>query len=365
MKYKYTKFLLIFFYLILINFNSVSNAASKDKIFEVKNISVDIESTSTTKAREIALLEAQEKGFKNLMRKMMLDLEYEKVEATPIEKILEFVEAIEVQSEKTAPNRYLGNLTIIFNEDRILRFLNNNNVKFTSLKSKPLLILPIYKFAGVTYLWENKNIWKDVWTGSDTDDDLIPIKASQGKFSDFIYFNQDQAIKKNLRNLELLAKSHNTTGVLIAILKKKYNRDKSKIIFNLNLSIYRFDGGETNTFEDLIEIYANEYSDDILKEAKIKVEQFVNDQWKTANVLAASKKMENITVSFNNLNDWINIKRTIGDMSIIEKYNVTNFSNNKATMLLSFSGNLNQLKVAFRQSDLDFDLNSKNLNLVK
>ena len=88
-----------------------------------------------------------------------------------------------------------------------------------------------------------KNIWRNVWIKNSNNDGLIPIKSSEGKFSDFIYFNQDQAVKKNLSNLELLAKSHNTTGVLIATLKKKYNRDKSKLLFNLNLSIYRFDGG--------------------------------------------------------------------------------------------------------------------------
>ena len=52
-------------------------------------------------------------------------------------------------------------------------------------------------------------------------------------------------------------------------------------------------------------------------------------------------------------------------MSIIDKFNVKNFSHNKAIIFLSFSGNLNQLKVAFKQSDLDFDLNTKKLNLAK
>ena len=136
-------------------------------------------------------------------------------------------------------------------------------------------------------------------------------------------------------------------------------------MFNLNLSIHRFDGGRTNTFEDTIEIYSSEYSDAILKEAKMKVEQFVNEQWKTANVLTSRKKMEKITVLYDDLKDWINIKRSINTMSIINKYNVTNFSHNKATIILSYSGNLNQLKVAFSQSDLDFNLSDKKLNLSK
>ena len=156
MKYNFIKFFIIFFLIVFINPNILISATSEDKIFEVKNISVEIESTSSSKAREIALLEAQEKGFKNLMKKMLLESEYEKIETINIEKILEFVDAIEIQNEKTTASKYLGSLTVIFNEEKVLRYLNRNEIKFTSLKSKPLLILPIYKFAGVTYLWEKK-----------------------------------------------------------------------------------------------------------------------------------------------------------------------------------------------------------------
>ena len=84
-----------------------------------------------------------------------------------------------------------------------------------------------------------------------------------------------------------------------------------------------------------------------------------------ANVITSQKKLEKITVLFNNLNDWIDIKKTISNISIINKFNVKNFSSNRAIIFISYSGNLTQLKVAFKQFDLDFDLNNKKLNLVK
>tara|TARA_B100000029_G_scaffold516355_1_gene629039 strand:- start:3331 stop:4431 length:1101 start_codon:yes stop_codon:yes gene_type:complete len=366
MKYNFIKIFIAFFFISFIFPKYLlSDTEKKIGIFTVNNVFVDISSSSTSKAKEIALLTAQENGFNNLMKKMLLDSEYEKIKDIKVEKIQEFVEAIEIQSEKTPPERYIGNLTIIFNESKILNFFNRNDIKFTSIKSKPLLILPIYKFAGVTYLWEKKNIWRNIWIKNANYEGLIPIKSSEGKFTDFILFNQDKAVKKNLENLELLAKSHDTTGVLIAILKKKYNRDKSKILLNLDLSIYRFDGGEKNTFKDTIEVYSNEFSDDILKEARLKVEEFVDKQWKTANVLSSQKKLTRITVLFKSLNDWINIKKSINNMPIIDKYNVTNFSKNEANIIVSFSGNLNQLKLAFSQSDLDFNIEEKNLNIKR
>ena len=71
MKYNFIKFFIIFFFIIFLNSKVSISETSQDKIFKVKNISVNVESTSSFKAKEIAILEAQEKGFKNLMNKVV------------------------------------------------------------------------------------------------------------------------------------------------------------------------------------------------------------------------------------------------------------------------------------------------------
>ena len=88
MKYNFIKFFIIFFFIIFLNSKVSISETSQDKIFKVKNISVNVESTSSFKAKEIAILEAQEKGFKNLMNKMLLESEYKKIGSIKINKIL-------------------------------------------------------------------------------------------------------------------------------------------------------------------------------------------------------------------------------------------------------------------------------------
>ena len=88
MKYNFIKFFIVFFFIIFLNSKVSISETSQDKIFEVKNISVNVESTSSFKAKEIAILEAQEKGFKNLMNKMLLELEYKKIGSIKINTIL-------------------------------------------------------------------------------------------------------------------------------------------------------------------------------------------------------------------------------------------------------------------------------------
>lgn len=366
MKYRHAKFFAIFFIFLFFKQNLAFADLVKDEVFTVKNILVDVSSVSSVKAKEIALLEAQEQGFNILMKKILLKGEYAKIlNNIDTEQILEFVQEIEIESEKTSSLSYIGSILVKFKKDTILNFLKKNKIKFSITKSKPLLILPIFKFGGVTYLWDDKNIWKDLWSETSNDAGLIPIKASAGKFSDFIYINPNQALKKNLKNLKKIADSHNSTGILLAILKKKFNRDKSKVILLLDLSIYRFDGDKTNNFEDMIEADIEEYSDDLLKQAKLKVENFVNNQWKVKNILSTSINYIRLKINYDSLQEWVEIRDLVKNISIINNYKIEKFSKNFVIVYLLFSGDYNQLKVALKQSDLEFNINEKSITLTK
>lgn len=365
MKYSDLKFFVIFFIFLFCSHSIYAVNTIEDKVFTIRNISVDISSDTSEQARDIALQEAQIKGFNKLMKKMLLKGEYDKISSFDVDKILQLVEEIEIENEKTTANRYIGKIVVKFKRNLVLRFLKSNNIKFSITKSKPLLILPIYKYGGITYLWDDKNIWKDLWNTSDDDGTLIPIRPSGGKLKDFIYFNPNQAIQKNLKNLEIIAANNNSTGVLIAILKKKYNRDKTKIELNLDLSIHRFDGGSTNNFKDTIEIDADAFSDDLLLEAKSKVENFVKNQWKVQNILSTKRNSIKLIVNFNNLKEWIDIRELISNVPIIDQYIIQNFSKDSAIIFVSFSGNYNQLKIALKQSDLELNIKNKRVNLLK
>ena len=217
MKYNVSKFFVIFFIFLFFNHNIILAEITEDEVFTIRNILVDVSSKSSAHARDIALRDAQIKGFDILMKKMLLKGEYEKISDINKDKILELVEEISIEDEKRISARYIGKIVVKFKKNLVLSFLKSNNIKFSITKSKPLLILPIYKYGGITYLWDKENIWKDLWNKDYDDGSLIPIRVSGGKFKDFIYFNPNQAIKKNLKNLEIIAANNNSTGVLVAI----------------------------------------------------------------------------------------------------------------------------------------------------
>ena len=366
MKYSFIKIFIILFIFLFYKNNIVFADIAKNQVFIIKNILVDTTSSSSSLAKEIALKDAQEEAFASLMRKILLKGEYDKVVTIMKDKnVVSFVEEIEVDNEKTTAERYIGSISVKFKEKEILSFLKKNKIKFSITRSKPLLILPVYSYGGATYLWDDKNIWGELWADNKSNAGLIPIKSSDGKFKDFIYVNPNQILKKNMENLKNIADLYDSKGVLIAFLKKKYSRDKSKTFLDLNLTIHRFDGGEPNNFKDLIEIETDLYSDSFLLTAKSKVQDFVDNQWKVENILSNNMNSIKLTINFNNLKEWTNIKNILGSISIVNKLSIDRFSKDIAVISVLYSGSYNQLKIAFNQSDLNFDMNNKTLRLIK
>ena len=129
MKYSYLKFFVIFFIFLFCSHSIHAVNTIEDQVFTIRNISVDIYSNTSEQARDIALEEAQIKGFNKLMNKMLLKGEYDKIANFDEDKILELVEEIEVEDEKTTANRYIGKIVVKFKRNLVLRFLKSNNIK--------------------------------------------------------------------------------------------------------------------------------------------------------------------------------------------------------------------------------------------
>ena len=79
MKYSYLKFFVIFFIFLFCPHSIHAVNTIEDQVFTIRNISVDIYSNTSEQARDIALEEAQIKGFNKLMNKMLLKGEYDKI----------------------------------------------------------------------------------------------------------------------------------------------------------------------------------------------------------------------------------------------------------------------------------------------
>ena len=96
MKYSYLKFFVIFFIFLFCSHSIHAVNTIEDQVFTIRNISVDIYSNTSEQARDIALEEAQIKGFNKLMNKMLLKGEYAKITNFEEDKILELVEEIDI-----------------------------------------------------------------------------------------------------------------------------------------------------------------------------------------------------------------------------------------------------------------------------
>ena len=158
----------------IINVSS-SYAISSDKVFVIKDVSVDVTASTALIARKKALEKGQTIAWRRLLRRLTLIGAAENIADVPFLEIRSLIRSYEVLRERTSPVRYVADLTVTFNDEGVRQFLRGNAVAFAETPSLPVLVIPVLTEEGVATLWEDPNPWRDLWQNLPEQDGLVQI----------------------------------------------------------------------------------------------------------------------------------------------------------------------------------------------
>ena len=90
------------------------------------------------------------------------------------------IENIDVSGEKARAKRYIANITVYFNPNKIRSYFRNNNINFLEEIGFPVLVVPIYEQDGISYIYEQANIWEKALFDNPKKGGLLPVVLAQG-----------------------------------------------------------------------------------------------------------------------------------------------------------------------------------------
>lgn len=199
---------------------TIANRGVQDHIFTVYGVEVDVTARNAREARGKALETAQVQAFWRLLRKISLEdalLDVGKI--SPLD-IRNHVSGIEVHNERTSPRRYMATLDISFNKEKILQFMGLNNLAYSELTGGPLLLLPVYEFAGVFNLFEENNPWRQALYGADIENHLYKFNLAEGGFDDQLLVGNTENLRDTADlsqgRFRTLVERYNASDLLVA-----------------------------------------------------------------------------------------------------------------------------------------------------
>lgn len=223
--------------------------------YEVTDVQVSIQAADAVKARDMAILQAQRKAFSVLVGKPEKDLE--KITDAQISRL---VSGFSLKNERTAGRSYAALFTIRFEPNRTQVFIQSQGFDLVTqelatmtgdttisaqtapvpVEEQSIVILPVLDVGSRRMLWDDANIWRDVWQKKDNSIKGLPVRIPLGDISDIADVPDAKFLTGGQANVANLLTRYGANSAYIVLAKNQgAAMDPSG---GMALSIYRHDG---------------------------------------------------------------------------------------------------------------------------
>src|SRR5581483_9971285 len=325
-------------------------AAADQNVYVAAGIPVDLTGDIAT-LREKAMLQAQRDGLKKILASIASPEALQSLQLPDDETIPSWVQDFEIEEEKTSASRYIGKFTFRFMADPIRQFLTENNVSYAETESKAVLVLPVFtNETGDTELWGPTNPWFAAWASRPQQPGLVPIQTPVGDLPDQNAISATQALAGDKVRIQSLSDRYAAGDVIVAEASLQPPGANGQRVLNLSIIDYGNGGGQSA--KDQVTSDTGNI-DQLLKDGVDRVASLVQNSWKQDNLVDPNQRSQvKVHVPFSSLQQWVEVKRHLAQVSLVKSVNLTNLSRTGADIELTYLGDEVQFVRALNQASL-------------
>jgi hypothetical protein len=324
--------------------------AQAGQVYTATGIDVDITGDIAT-LRDEAMLEGQRKALQKVLSDIAPADSVSSLSLPSDDEISAWVQDFEIEEEKLSATRYIGRFTFRFMAEPVQQFLAGNNVAFAQMQTKRLLVLPIYTDeAGTSNLWGPANLWLAQWSLKAPNVSLVPMTLPSGDASDTSTLSATQALAGDLPRLTAMADRYGAGDVLVA--EARASPAGADGTQTLAIAATRYSREAPQSFSDTVTGDAAAI-DDLLGQSADRTIDWVQSEWKQANLVDASKQSRmTIEVPISTLKQWVDIKKQLGGVPSLKSVQLVTLTRTLAVLDISFLGDVMQFQRSLAQQDL-------------
>ncbi len=311
---------------------------SRAESFSIHHIPIHAEDEAgATKAREKALAEGQRQAFDVLMDQIVVSRDREEAKEIEEGQLLNFIQDVSLDHEKTSSTKYMGVLSVRFVPERIEKFLKDKNISFMRRLPPRFLLVPIVE--NTENIFEN-NPFYDRLKENPPVSSLYVFSQPLGDAEDLLSITFENMVSQNKKMTDILSKYDSDQILLVAL-----RSDGEKFLMT------------TQTYppsDDMIFSVVSEgryfpspaEMDDMMTQLIFKMEE----KWKLR--YFSSSEMPSVfsfSVPVSSLQEWTQMEKKLKKLSFIEKTDVFSFKKNKVSIRLFFKGSEEELREKLRQ----------------
>ena len=315
--------------------------------YAITGIDVDVNATDAVKAREQGIQEAKRRASRMLVDRLVGAEDRGRVPPLDDARLDGMVRGVEFVRERSAPNRYIATLNVVFAADQAKAWLSDSGVKVVETVSRPALVIPLWKgMAGVEPL-DDRNAWREAWRTLDTATSAVPVTVVRGDPTDQGAISAEEAYVGDVSALSRLNERYRAPAIIVATV------EGDKDTGALTVGGIRYDT-QTGARSEIPRIPVDGAGQ--LAEAAKKVHAKVDEDWRgVAVVRRDSQDALDVFVPIRALGDWVQVRQRLGAVPAIKNVVVRSLESDRAELHLEYYGTPDELQRTLAQAGLRLD----------
>ncbi len=337
---------------VLGGFGAIPAFAAGVDIYEVQGVNVDVSAETAAKAREKALADGERDAFNQLLRRLTLAGDRDRLPNLDKDEITSYVRDFAVSNEKTSAGRYLASLTVRFKRESVRKLLTDFNLPFAETLSMPVLILPVFQSGGSMALWDDPNPWRNAWAELGGRYGLVPMLQPFGDLADVGAISPAQAVQGDRPRLKGIAERYRVRDVVVVYGLQRLDPTSQRQSLEVYITRYGNDPDpQTETYP--LNQAEGENESALLSRAVNRIADAIEDAWKQQNILDLSHpNVAAVAVPVTGLKDWIAVQKRLKDVPLIRRTEMVLLSLDEIRVNIHYVGNTSQLSNALAQTKL-------------
>ena len=321
---------------ILIVFLKTGNVLSNPNIFHVNNITVEEKSNDSN---DVLANQAIQKGFKELLNKILLKEDLIKVGKLQYSEIKELVSYYQVSNKMSDESELKKiNFNITFDKDKMHHLFHKKGISYSKISDKELFILPILKKNDKIFIY-NQNYLYDNWNeNSDTKliEFILPLENIE--IVQNINLNRNNLLNLDLTNLFAEYPEKNIALIIV----EENNTNIEKVYFKTKIL-------GTNFIKNINIKRLNLNEKEFYKKVIVKTKQEIINLIKSQNLIdIRTPSFLKANLKIDEKNNLVELNKRLKKIDSVENVYIQKFNNDIVILKIKYLGKLDKI---IRQMD--------------
>ncbi len=346
---------ILFISIIIILFKT-GNVLSENNIFNVNNIEI---SKKTYKNKDNQISQAFQKGFIELIKRLLLENDYQKLSTSTLKQIKELISYYQIIDENDENKRNQNlKVNIFFDRNKVHNFFYKKNILYSDVINTEIALFPLFINDEKFFIY-NENYFYDNWNSTKYNSReliqyILPVESIEN-------IQKIKDTKDDILNIDItdFFKEYDVENMVFASIE--INKDIAKIFLNTII-----DGKQMN--KNLLIKKKNLDKEEFKDQIILKIKNEIMDLVKSQNLIdVRTPSFLNVEIKLTNKkSNLVEFNNRVKKIDLIDSFNVQQLNKDYALVRIKYLGNVTKIikKLKDHNMNLKKTGDSWDLNII-